>query len=82
MCFNVIYFNVERITKPGECPVNTRPDQMCAAFVRPGYFNCVHDGRCPGNQKCCRQGCYLGCVESGKHIKIILYCKVNHVYKK
>ncbi|XP_063438843.1 perlwapin-like [Mytilus trossulus] len=49
----------ERITKPGVCPINTRPDQMCAAFV----FNCVHDGRCPGNQKCCVQGCYLSCVE-------------------
>lgn len=45
--------------KPGRCPVSTI---ITTCECRPEFIRCNSDGECPGNQKCCSEGC--GCRKS------------------
>jgi len=46
--------------KPGNCPVR-RSDLACAMVFDPN--SCRNDDACPGDQKCCSNGCSRYCVD-------------------
>uniref|UniRef100_A0A8D2Q4C6 WAP domain-containing protein n=1 Tax=Varanus komodoensis TaxID=61221 RepID=A0A8D2Q4C6_VARKO len=48
---------LQSMGKPGRCPYIER---MCSAMDPPN--KCHHDFKCPGNMKCCEQGCGKKCV--------------------
>ncbi|XP_061486729.1 chelonianin-like [Rhineura floridana] len=51
-----------KIEKPGSClPSPMHVTTECLAY-------CIHDGNCPGDQKCCSYGCALRCSDPVKDI--------------
>uniref|UniRef100_A0A8W8J3D6 WAP domain-containing protein n=1 Tax=Magallana gigas TaxID=29159 RepID=A0A8W8J3D6_MAGGI len=52
-CLQALAFNT--LEKPGLCPPETPGvETIC-------LLGCLTDVDCPGFQKCCRDGCYMGC---------------------
>ncbi|VDI05078.1 Hypothetical predicted protein [Mytilus galloprovincialis] len=48
------------VEKPGECPYVNLAAISCLA--NSFSTNCLNDGSCPGNQKCCHLGCLIDCT--------------------
>ncbi|XP_052069153.1 kielin/chordin-like protein isoform X2 [Mytilus californianus] len=61
-CATVCTYPVTR-DKPGECPYVNLAAISCPANSFP--TKCLNDGSCPGNQKCCNQGCSIDCTDPG-----------------
>ncbi|XP_071131363.1 cysteine-rich motor neuron 1 protein-like isoform X2 [Mytilus edulis] len=51
------------VDKPGECPYVNLAAISCPANSFPS--KCLNDKSCPGNQKCCNQGCLIDCTNPG-----------------